>query len=53
MLLSDGEGEKRKENIGRDISNSKGIEDSNIKKDPIEIGFRGMKKIVVAQQQVR
>jgi len=29
-----------KENIGRDISNSRWKENSNIKRDPIEIGFR-------------
>jgi len=44
MLLSDGEGEMWKENIGRDISNSRGKENNNIKRDPIEIGLRSMKK---------
>jgi hypothetical protein len=33
MLLSDGKGEMWKENIGRDISNSKGKENNNIKRN--------------------
>jgi hypothetical protein len=44
MLLSGGEGEMGKENIGSDIPNSKGIENNNIKRDSIEIGLGSMKK---------